>query len=67
MQQPMAAIDLGTNTARLLIGYVQAKSIKPLLVKRWITRLGGGFSRKDGISGAAKERSLTALIDFAMK
>ena len=65
MQQPVAAIDLGTNTARLLIGYREAKSIKPLLVKRWITRLGGGFTREVGISKAAKERSLTALIEFA--
>ena len=65
MQQPVAAIDCGTNTARLLIGYVKANNIEPILVKRYITRLGGGFTRQEGISLAAKERSLTALIDFA--
>ena len=59
------AIDLGTNTARLLIGKVAAGSIEPVLVKRHITRLGGGFTRERGISGAAWERNLMALRDFA--
>lgn len=66
MQQPMAVIDFGTNTARLLIGYREPDgTIAPLLIKRWITRLGGGFSRDVGISPEAAERSATALRDFA--
>jgi exopolyphosphatase/guanosine-5'-triphosphate,3'-diphosphate pyrophosphatase len=66
MQFPTAAIDLGTNTARLLIGSLDSSGmIRPLLIKRWITRLGGGFSREHGISPEAKMRSVAALRDFA--
>jgi len=66
MQQPTAVIDFGTNTARLLIGYRDSTgAIRPLLVKRWITRLGGGFSQNLGISREATERSSAALSDFA--
>ncbi len=68
METPAAAIDLGTNTARLLIGYREpAGVVKPLLVKRWITRLGGGFSRELGISEEAKIRTVAALKDFAVE
>ena len=66
MQPPIAAIDLGTNTARLLIGFTEpSRSIRPVVVKRRITRLGGGFTREEGISPDAKERSISALTDFA--
>lgn len=66
MSQPAAAIDLGTNTARLLIGDVdEAGVIAPLLVKRCITRLGGGFTRERGISPDACARTVAALKDFA--
>ena len=66
MQSPLAAIDLGTNTARLLIGYRELSgAISPLLIKRQITRLGGGFSRESGISVEAQERTTAAMIDFA--
>lgn len=65
MQQPYASIDLGTNTARLLIGRAEKGEIVPLLVKRQITRLGGGFTREGGISPEAWQRSIDALIDFA--
>lgn len=65
-QQLLAAIDLGTNTARLLIGTVDEQgSIVPLLIKRQITRLGGGFSRERGISAEARERTIAALQEFA--
>lgn len=66
MQRPKAAIDLGTNTARLLIGHTgPSGSITQLLLRRWITRLGGGFTRESGISAEARLRSITALKDFA--
>jgi len=61
-----AAIDLGTNTARVLIGFTGADgTLRPLLVKRRITRLGGGFSREEGLSQSARDRSLAALTEFA--
>ncbi len=66
MTKPSAAIDLGTNTARLAIGFVEPSgTLRPLLIKRCITRLGGGFSREHGISPEARMRSVTALKDFA--
>lgn len=65
MSFPAASIDLGTNTARLLIGSVEAGRIEHLLVKRHITRLGGGFTKERGISPEAWSRSLAALVDFA--
>lgn len=65
MQESYASIDLGTNTARLLIGRVNGGSIAPVLVKRHITRLGGGFTRDSGISPEAWQRSVAALTDFA--
>jgi len=61
-----ASIDLGTNSARLLIGSVDSRSvIRPLFVKREITRLGGGFSKEKGLSPEARRRSLAVLRDFA--
>lgn len=66
MQYPAAAIDLGTNTSRLLIGEVDASgNIRPICHLRRITRLGGGFTREWGISAEAMERSLAAMRDFA--
>jgi len=61
-----AAIDLGTNSARLLIAAPQgAGDLETLVLKRVITRLGGGFTRERGISAAARDRTLSALHDFA--
>jgi exopolyphosphatase / guanosine-5'-triphosphate,3'-diphosphate pyrophosphatase len=66
MQFLSAAIDLGTNTARLLIGHADAAGIiRPVLQMRRITRLGGGFTREGGISGEASARTVAALRDFA--
>jgi exopolyphosphatase / guanosine-5'-triphosphate,3'-diphosphate pyrophosphatase len=60
-----AAIDLGTNTARLLIGSVDENGMEQHLLMRRITRLGGGFSESTGIADAAQERTLGALREFA--
>lgn len=66
MQSPSAAIDLGTNTARLLISFVDdAGRITPVIYMRRITRLGGGFTKERGISPEAGKRTVEALCDFA--
>jgi exopolyphosphatase / guanosine-5'-triphosphate,3'-diphosphate pyrophosphatase len=66
MAKVLAAIDVGTNTARLLIGCLDSNgTLQPLLLKRKITRLGGGFSRNAGLSAEAMERTITAMQDFA--
>lgn len=36
-----------------------------MLLRRQITRLGGGFSREEGISAAARDRTIAALSGFA--
>jgi exopolyphosphatase / guanosine-5'-triphosphate,3'-diphosphate pyrophosphatase len=63
MTQPVAAIDLGTNTIRLLIA--DREPYRQILLNRTITRLGGGFSREHGLSEEAQERSIEALKRFA--
>jgi exopolyphosphatase/guanosine-5'-triphosphate,3'-diphosphate pyrophosphatase len=67
MSQPLlAAIDLGTNTARLLIGTVaESGSVEPVRILRRITRLGGGFTRECGLSAEARKRTIAALQEFA--
>jgi exopolyphosphatase/guanosine-5'-triphosphate,3'-diphosphate pyrophosphatase len=66
VRENVAAIDLGTNTARLLIGFKDNDgSLRPLLVRRHITRLGGGFARESGISPNARERTIEAMIEFS--
>ncbi len=66
MLTPCASIDLGTNSARLLIGTVDSRStIRSLFVQRLITRLGGGFTKEIGLSQEARARSLDVLSNFA--
>ncbi len=60
-----AAIDFGTNTARLLIAERSSGGIVPVFVKREIIRLGGGFSDESGLSAEAQERGLRCLGRFA--
>ena len=63
MTDIVASIDLGTNTARLLIA--SREPYRQLLVKRVITRLGGGFTREQGLSEEAQSRTLAALRAFS--
>jgi exopolyphosphatase/guanosine-5'-triphosphate,3'-diphosphate pyrophosphatase len=66
MEEPLASIDLGTNSARLLIGRIDGgRHIQPLVVWKKITRLGGGFARETGLSREAGDRTLAVLRDFA--
>lgn len=60
-----AAIDFGTNTARLLIGKFKSESLSTLRVEREIVRLGGGFSDSEGLSAGAQQRGLACLNRFA--
>lgn len=60
-----AAIDFGTNTARLLIGECESAKLATLRVEREIVRLGGGFSDETGLSVDAQQRGLNCLRRFA--
>lgn len=60
-----AALDVGTNTVRLLIGEVRGGRIEPFRYFRRITRLGGGFSPSGGLDPAAVQRTFSALREAA--
>jgi len=69
-----ASIDIGTNTLRLLIADIdnkipkrRDKKLKPIIVKRIITRLGGDYTEQGGIDREAKERTIGALKIFSEK
>jgi exopolyphosphatase/guanosine-5'-triphosphate,3'-diphosphate pyrophosphatase len=67
----LAAVDIGTNTFRLLIAEVNpgpAKnnySIKVISSKRAITRLGEGIVQSGHLAEQAAERSIKALKQFS--
>lgn len=66
MLQRIAAIDLGTNSARLLIAdLLPDGSFRQVLLDRTIVRLGGNFSRETGLSVEAMQRTVSCLKRFA--
>ena len=68
--EPLAAIDIGTNTFRLLIAKVlynpkiNKYKIKEIYSERIITRLGQGISENGLIKKSAIHRGLSALKKF---
>ncbi|WAC08580.1 MAG: Ppx/GppA phosphatase family protein [Thermodesulfobacteriota bacterium] len=61
----VAAIDVGTNTVRLLIAdYAGGRNFTSVFHKEMITRLGEGFSSRGVLSPEAMDRTLEALRDF---
>ncbi|HXE98602.1 MAG TPA: hypothetical protein VN642_19525 [Dongiaceae bacterium] len=65
MNNYCAAIDFGTNTARLLIAERSKAGIVPVRVVREVVRLGGGFTDEYGLSVEARERGLACLHRFS--
>lgn len=65
MNDYCAAIDFGTNTARLLIAERSPAGITPIRVEREVVRLGGGFTDEYGLSVEARERGLACLHRFS--
>jgi len=61
----LAAVDVGTNSVRLLLGELSAGRLLPIRYERSITRLGGGFVAEKGLAPEAMERTLLALWQFA--
>ena len=60
-----AAIDIGSNTVRMLVGEIAGDQVTPQHYFRHVTRLGGGYDPVQGISGEASARTLCALESFA--
>lgn len=66
MSRRIAAIDFGTNTARLLIADLfDDGQFEQVALNRIIVRLGGGFSRETGLAADAMQRARTCLHQFA--
>lgn len=62
----VAAIDFGTNTARLLVADRNPDGSFDLVrIEREIVRMGGGFSREEGLSADAIQRGSRCLVRFA--
>jgi exopolyphosphatase / guanosine-5'-triphosphate,3'-diphosphate pyrophosphatase len=60
----LAAIDIGTNSVKMLIGRVAGRIVTPLLHRAVTTRLGEGLQRTGEISQEAADRTLATLAEF---
>ncbi len=66
MASTLASIDIGTNTFRLLISdFDDNGTPRPRLLKREITRLGGGFTANGMLTEEAMERGVYTLSAFS--
>lgn len=66
MATTLASIDIGTNTFRLLISDLDDNGIlHPRLLKREITRLGGGFTTNGLLTEGSMNRGLNTLSAFS--
>jgi exopolyphosphatase/guanosine-5'-triphosphate,3'-diphosphate pyrophosphatase len=60
----LAAIDIGTNSVKLLIGRVTGQQVTPLLHRSIITRLGEGLQKNGRISAEAADRTIATLVEL---
>lgn len=61
----LAAIDVGTNSIKLLVGRVEGGTVVPLLHRAVNSRLGEGLQASGLISAEASDRTIAALKDLA--
>jgi len=61
----LAAIDVGTNTTRLLVAEVGPKGLTELDRRLLFTRLGEGLDATGGLAPAAIARTVAAVADLA--
>jgi exopolyphosphatase/guanosine-5'-triphosphate,3'-diphosphate pyrophosphatase len=59
-----AAIDVGTNSVKLLVGRVEGAQVVSLLHRVQITRLGKGLHQTGRISPEAMDRTIPVLKEF---
>ncbi len=60
----LAAIDVGTNSVKLLVGRVEGRDVVPVLHRSVVTRLGEGVDATGRISRAAADRTLAQLKEY---
>jgi len=61
----VAAIDVGTNSTRLLVAEAQADGFRPVDRRLTITRLGEGVDRRRAFAPEALERTLATIAEYA--
>jgi exopolyphosphatase/guanosine-5'-triphosphate,3'-diphosphate pyrophosphatase len=61
---PVAAIDIGTNTTRLIVAEVSGSSLQELERRTTITRLGEGVDKSGSLSEAGIERVFETLAGY---
>ncbi|HWC15258.1 MAG TPA: Ppx/GppA phosphatase family protein [Actinomycetota bacterium] len=61
----VAAIDVGTNSTRLLVAEQQAEGFRSLERRMTITRLGQGVDRRRVLAPEALQRTLATIADYA--
>ena len=64
-EQPLAAIDIGSNSFRLEIGQVRRGRYKRLLYLKRVVRLGAGLDAQSRLTDTAAQRGLECLAEFA--
>lgn len=64
MKRRLGAIDIGSNTVKLLIAESDGHSVEPLLQKSIQTRLARGLKRGHSISEAAREQTHQVIERF---
>lgn len=63
---PFASIDIGTNTFRLLISDLKNEGkLHQRVIRREITRLGGGFTANGGLTEDSMARGIATLSTFS--
>jgi exopolyphosphatase/guanosine-5'-triphosphate,3'-diphosphate pyrophosphatase len=62
---PVAVIDIGTNSTKLLVGHARAGHVRTIHFERETTRLGEGLDRTHRIGGAAATRTIRIVRRFA--
>jgi exopolyphosphatase/guanosine-5'-triphosphate,3'-diphosphate pyrophosphatase len=60
----LAAIDIGTNSVKLLVGRVTGRRVTPVLHRTIITRLGEGLQKTGAISDEAAARTIAAVTEL---
>src|SRR3954465_10864593 len=64
MGAPIAVVDLGTNSTRLLVAEVEDGGVRELERRSVVTRLGEGVDASGRLSDAAMERVFDTLAGY---
>lgn len=60
----IGAIDVGSNTVKLLVASANGRGVRPLVQQSAIMRLGGGVDRTGRIARGAQDRTITLLKKY---